>query len=256
MRKNLGAKTAAILIILLVFLYAVFGLPKGFTAAKLGASMLQPSPARNGIHLGLDLRGGTHLILQVMVEEAVGAVTDNDLAKIQESVKTSAPGALANKPDPKVPETLTVTGLTADNSGTVRDYLDTNFANDYDISSGPNNSLTMTMKKAAADQIRTHAVAQAIDTIRDRVDRLGVSEPEIQEYGLGQYQILVELPGVDDPGRVKDIIQSTARLEIHQVTGGPWPDQQTAMQALGGTVPPDMELLQGSAAPGEPAAMV
>ena len=252
MRKNLGAKTAAILIILLVFLYAVFGLPKGFTAAKLGASMLQPSPARNGIHLGLDLRGGTHLILQVMVEEAVGAVTDNDLAKIQESVKTSAPGALANKPDPKVPETLTVTGLTADNSGTVRDYLDTNFANDYDISSGPNNSLTMTMKKAAADQIRTHAVAQAIDTIRDRVDRLGVSEPEIQEYGLGQYQILVELPGVDDPGRVKDIIQSTARLEIHQVTGGPWPDQQTAMQALGGTVPPDMELLQGSAAPGEP----
>ena len=64
-------------------------------------------------------------------------------------------------------------------------------------------------------------MTQAIETIRNRIDSLGVSEPTIQEHGLGQYQILVQLPGVDDPGRVKDIMQSTAMLEIKQVLGGP-----------------------------------
>ena len=60
------------------------------------------------------------------------------------------------------------------------------------------------------------AVQQAIETIRNRIDQLGVSEPVIQEHGLGDYQILVQLPGVDDPARVKEIMQSTAMLEIRQ----------------------------------------
>ena len=63
-------------------------------------------------------------------------------------------------------------------------------------------------------------MAQAIETIRNRIDKLGVSEPVIQEHGLGQYQILVQLPGVDDPARVKEIMQSTAMLEIRQAMGG------------------------------------
>ena len=57
----------------------------------------------------------------------------------------------------------------------------------------------------------------------------------IQEYNLGSDQILVELPGVDDPGRVKDVIQSTARLEIHAVLGGPYTSEQDALQQLGGS---------------------
>ena len=69
-------------------------------------------------------------------------------------------------------------------------------------------------------------VQQAIETIRDRVDTLGVSEPPIQEYGLGENQILVELPGIDDIDQVKTIIQSTARLEIHAVVGGPYKDDR------------------------------
>ena len=64
---------------------------------------------------------------------------------------------------------------------------------------------------------------QAIETIRDRVDALGVSEPVIQPYGLGSNQILVELPGISDLDQVKSVIKSTARLEIHAVDGGPFP---------------------------------
>ena len=79
------------------------------------------------------------------------------------------------------------------------------------------------MKPLVQKALEEKTVQQAIETIRDRVDSLGVSEPLIQEYGLGANQILVELPGISDLDRVKDIIQSTARLEIHAVVGGPYP---------------------------------
>jgi preprotein translocase subunit SecD len=67
----------------------------------------------------------------------------------------------------------------------------------------------------------------------------------IQEHGLGQYQILVQLPGVDDPARVKDIMQSTAMLELKLSLGGPYSSEQEALQQKGGVMPPDAELLPG-----------
>jgi preprotein translocase subunit SecD len=89
-------------------------------------------------------------------------------------------------------------------------------------------------------------VQQAIEAIRDRVDTLGVSEPVIQQYGLGDNQILVELPGISDMDRVKSIIQSTARLEIHPVVGGPYNDEAAALAANGGAIPPGEMLVHGS----------
>ncbi|HLI77797.1 MAG TPA: protein translocase subunit SecD, partial [Acidobacteriaceae bacterium] len=72
-----------------------------------------------------------------------------------------------------------------------------------------------------------------------------------EQYGLGDNQILVQLPGVDDPARVESIIQSTAKLEIHEVVSS-YPDPQQALTALGGAVPPDEEMLPGVGAPGSP----
>jgi preprotein translocase subunit SecD len=89
-------------------------------------------------------------------------------------------------------------------------------------------------------------VQNTIEVIRDRVDTLGVSEPVIQQYGLGDNQILVELPGISDIDRVKSLIMSTARLEIHAVVGGPYPDEQAALASVGGVLPPDEELMHGS----------
>src|SRR5438045_4055714 len=95
------------------------------------------------------------------------------------------------------------------------------------------------------DDLKNRAVTQAIETIRNRIDQLGVSEPIIQEHGLGQYQILVQLPGVDDPARVKEIMQSTAMLEIRQSLGGPYSSQEQALQEHGGVLPPDAVLMPG-----------
>ena len=93
----------------------------------------------------------------------------------------------------------------------------------WDRSSLPGvpNSYLLTLKTSVERQIRTSSVQQAIQTIRNRVDQLGVTEPVIQEHGPAEeYQILVQLPGVDDPARVKDIIKSTALLELKIVEPG------------------------------------
>jgi preprotein translocase subunit SecD len=88
-------------------------------------------------------------------------------------------------------------------------------------------------------------VEQAIETIRNRIDQLGVSEPTIQKHGdQGAYEILVELPGVDDPARVKGIMQSTALLELKMVDNGPFASQAAAAQAYGGVVPGNLEMLR------------
>jgi preprotein translocase subunit SecD len=121
--------------------------------------------------------------------------------------------------------------------------LGANYGSRFDISAGADNSWTLTMKPTEVQSIEKHALQQSIETIRARVDNLGVSEPTIQEYNLGSNQILVELPGVDDISRVRDIIQSTARLEIHLVIGGPFPTEQAAEQSLGGSVPPEDVIL-------------
>ncbi len=239
MRKNLTGKIILIFATLLVFVFGIFGIPSGVSGTALKAALT------NRIHLGLDLRGGTHLILQVMVQEAVGATADNDITRIQADLKqNNISGAIPTRPDAAHPEILRVLSVPADKEGAVRSMLEDRYSAQYDISSAADNTFTLTMKPTVVRDIEQRALAQSIETIRDRVDRLGVSEPVIEEYGPGKNQILVELPGVDDPARVKDIIQSTARLEIHEVLGGPFPDEQSALQANGGTLPPDGELMK------------
>ena len=72
---------------------------------------------------------------------------------------------------------------------------------------------------------------QAINTIRNRIDQLGVGEVVIQKHGgPGENEILVQLPGVTDPARVKNIMQSTAQLELKLVDSGPYPSQAAAAQ--------------------------
>lgn len=242
MRKNLTGKTILIVVFLLVCIAGITGIPKGFSGAAIKQSL------KERIHLGLDLSGGTHLILQVIVKEAVGATSDSDLARIQKDLQQAgATGAQASKPDPKnQPEIIHIAGVNPDKDSAVRSSLQDHYGPQYAIASGADNSYTLTMKPAVVHDLEQRALSQSIDTIRQRIDNLGVSEPVIEEYGPGKNQILVELPGIDDPGRVKDVIQSTARLEVHEVLGGPYPDEQAAVTANGGTLPPDSEVMKSS----------
>jgi preprotein translocase subunit SecD len=242
MNKNINKKIALIVAILAFCVYGFTGLPSGFSGKALLDSMTKR------IHLGLDLRGGAHLILEVEVLEAVSAETDNTVGRVQQVLKAAnLTFTQVYKPDPKQPTVIRVEGTAPASSSTVRSTLDDKFSTEYDLGGGGSDSTwTLTMKPSVETALEQKTVDQAIETITDRVNALGVSEPVVAPYGLGKYQILVDLPGIDDLDRVKSIIQATARLEIHAVVGGPYKDEQEASAGTGGNLPPDEMMLHGS----------
>jgi preprotein translocase subunit SecD len=240
MNKNLTWKLVVIIGILVFFLAGIFGIPKDWSGKGILASIT------DRIHLGLDLRGGTHLILQVQVNDAVNVDSDNAIARLKEDMRARKINyADIQKPDPvNHPEMIVVKGIPPDQTGDFKSIVSERLP-DYDASSGAESSWSVSMKPQNLADLKNRAVTQAIETIRNRIDQLGVSEPVIQEHGLGAYQILVQLPGIDDPERVKDIIKSTAMLEIKQSVGGPYSSEQAALQDKGGVLPPDAVLLPG-----------
>ncbi len=253
MGKNLGTKLAVIVVLLLFFIYGIFGIPRP-TGHGLGDTLKEALAHR--INLGLDLKGGVHLVLAVHVQEAIGSETDRDVGRIQtalEAAGVTAPSVA--KLDQAHPETITVANLLPAQVSAARSALSSNDFSTYDVATGANaanQTLTMTMKPSAIQDLETRTLDTSIEVIRDRVDKLGVSEPTIQKYGLGDNQILVELPGVSDPGQVEDAIQSTAKLAVFAVIGGPYADDPAALAALNGVVPPNAQLVHGQATPQSP----
>jgi preprotein translocase subunit SecD len=241
MRKNLTQKTILIVAVLVVCVLGITGIPGGFSGAALKQSFL------NRIHLGLDLKGGTHLILQVMVNEAVGVTTDSDASHIQQDLQSNGitlPQSSVTKPDPNRPEFIQIANVPLDRGSDVRSVLEAHYGQQYDVASGANGTWTLTMKPTAIADLKKRALDQSIAVIGQRVNELGVSEPIVQEYNLGNYQILVELPGIDDFSRAMSVIQSTARLELHLVLGGPYTSEADGLQQVGGVLPYDAKLVQ------------
>src|SRR5436309_5549682 len=232
MNKNLGWKVGIIIAAVLLFAYGIFGVPAGFSGDALATALVSPSAMRHGINLGLDLKGGTHLILQVQVNDAVNFETDNAGESLKAALKAAKiTYSEISKPDPNNhPEQILIKGVAPESRSQLQESVQAKLA-DYDLSPGAENTWILTMKQQYMADLKNRAVTQAIETIRNRIDQLGVSEPIIQEHGLGQYQILVQLPGVDDPARVKEIMQSTAMLEIKLVLGGPYSSEQEARSA-------------------------
>ena len=238
MNKNLGWKLIVIVVTLLIFPFGIIGIPEKWSGSGLLEAM------QNRIHLGLDLKGGTHLILQVQVNDAVNVDSDNAVERLKADLRARKINySEITKPDPvNSPEKIVLKGVPPESRSDLLSIVQDRLP-EYELTSGSDNSWTISMKPQALTDLKNRAVAQAIETIRNRIDQLGVSEPVIEEHGLGQYQILVQLPGVDDPARVKDIMQSTAMLEIRQSFGGPYSSEQQALQDKGGVLPPDEVLL-------------
>ena len=242
MNKNVGWKVIVISTTLLVFLFGIVGLPKSWSGQGLLAAMTER------IHLGLDLKGGTHLILQVQVNDAVNADSDRAIERLKEDLRNRKLNFTdISKPDAtNHPDQIVIKGVGPEARSDLQDIISERLS-EYDLASGAQNTWMLAMKPQALADLKNRTVAQSIETIRNRVDKLGVSEPVIQEHGLGQYQILVQLPGVDDPARVKDIMQSTAMLEIRQALNGgqPYKDQTEALAANNGVLPDNALLLPG-----------
>jgi len=241
-----------VIIIAVVMLLCVFGIicypaneqemvgfPRNFQRLK--------ENVRNRIRLGLDLKGGTHLVLQVQVEDAINITVDLAQERLRDELKAKGiPANVENKTEDRRTYLL-ITGIPQDKSGDMQTLATEQFP-DWVLARRAGDPLAreLSLKATAAAAIRTQALEQSKNTIRNRIDQLGVTEPTIAEYGgQSDYEVVVQLPGVDDPSRVKDIIQSTAMLTLKIVQDGPYSSREAALAAHGGILPPDTELLPG-----------
>jgi len=198
-------------------------------------------PPKDKIKLGLDLKGGIHLVLQVMTDDAVTIETDQEIARLQEQLKkknitfkTMVKGDAGK---------FTIQGLGLDQEAGLKGVLDESFQEwDYSFLG---DTISLQLKDPTVRYLKEQAVTQALETIRNRVDVMGVSEPMIQRQGMAGDRIVVELPGIEDPDRVKSIIKTTAILEWKLVRAGPAPDEATLLASTGGTAPEDAQVVKG-----------
>ncbi len=250
MGKNSATRLGIIIVVILFFVYGIIGIPRS-TGKGFGDTMKQA--LANNIKLGLDLQGGIHLVLGVHVAEAIGSATDRDVARLESELPAAAiAGASVSKPDiTNSPQTILISAIPPAQLAAAHTVATAPEYNGYDATSEGGNAIRMVMKQAAIKDLEARTLETSIETIRQRVDSLGVSEPVIQKYGLGDNEILVELPGIDNIDRVKDAIQSTSKLAIHAVINS-YPDEQAALTALNGQVPSDAMLLHGQGTPTAP----
>lgn len=243
MKTNLTYKTIFIVAVVLACIIGVIGFPTSIAKAR--------ETAAQRIHLGLDLKGGTHLILQVHVEEAVGVETDQTIDRLKELLKQRNISYDEITRGNDVQHIL-VRGIPNDRTSDFRDLATERYGAEWDLSSSGSGEYLLRMKAPAVSMIQDDALKQARETISRRVDELGLTEPVVQEYGRGQYMVMVQLPGVDDPGRVKDIMQTTAMLEIREVKDPQsYPSPEAALAAHGGVLPEGTEILRSVERRGE-----
>jgi preprotein translocase subunit SecD len=192
-----------------------------------------------GLNLGLDLKGGVHLVMRVKTDDALRVQTETTVEQLRDTLTRGA--IQFSKLEMKDGKTFVIEGVTND-QGFRTAAVDADTV--YNRSSGVG-SYTYTMRPNIENQLRGEAVDQALQTIERRVNELGVAEPIVARQGAVD-QILVELPGVSEVQRAKDIIRSTAQLELKIVEQGPFGTEEAAKQAYNNNVPPDILLMPGS----------
>ena len=254
MKKNLLQRFIIILVVTLVGLWVVLG-PRhrptlaDFTPAGFNRTL------RDNIRLGLDLRGGSELVMQVQVQDYLKRLTTETAVSIQNAARDA--GYDLKEVRPEVGDgTYRVVLVANDPSkiSEIRDSLPTR-ANGFDPSiwtaSASGNTLTWEMSDRAETDLGTRATQDAMKIIDSRINALGVTEPTLQQHGAASaHQILLQMPGITDPERLKATLRSEARLELVHVlsnpAGGGWqsfPTEEAAKASLGGTVPQNRRVL-------------
>lgn len=254
MKRILLWKTIFIVVVVLVCILAITGIPNGVTWRAWKTSML------SRVHLGLDLQGGTHLILQVHADDAVRAQVSEAMQRLRTDLtgKGIAFSSLL-QPNPQAePQRMEISGLDEKRAGDFNAAVQTDLGSDYTVNRVGPGHYTMDMTSTVQSQIKSRALTQSIETISNRIDQLGVTQPTVQQHGLGAYQILVQLPGITDPERVKEVMQETALLQFRLGLAGPFSDPAQARAQYGGILPEDAVILPGknigSTSAGTPAA--
>jgi preprotein translocase subunit SecD len=196
-------------------------------------------PPSTKVNLGLDLMGGVHLVMRVQTDAALRIETETTVERLRETLATA--GVQYAKLEVTSPTEFVVEGIQND-QGFRQAAVDVETVFGRSPGAG---RYTYTMRPNLAVQLREEAVTQALQTIERRVNELGVAEPIVARQGAVD-QILVQMPGLNEVDRAKEVIGRTALLELKLVEQGPFPTQESAMQAVNNVLPPDMVVVSGS----------
>ena len=196
------------------------------------------------LKLGLDLKGGVHLVLRVHTDEALRTSVTTTSEQLREAAK--AAGVNVAGIAVTSPISFRVEGVPQDRDAEFRRVSDEIVGANYNRNPGAGGAYEFRMRDNIVQQMREQTVTQARETIDRRVNELGVTEPNISEYGDTGDQLLVQLPGVSDVARAKEIIRSTAQLQLKIVEAGPASSQDALTQQYGGKLPDDMEIISGA----------
>jgi preprotein translocase subunit SecD len=195
------------------------------------------------IHLGLDLKGGIHLVLQVMTDDALNATIDDGVSTAR--AQATAKGisfAGARRVDAS---SFAVEGVEPARVKDVRDILKDFFRSpEWDVREPGEGKFLVKMTDAFVNQVRDRTVKEAIRTLERRVNQLGVAEPVIAQHGAKGDQILVQLPGVTDVEQAKRVISTTAQLALKMVEDNAG-TRESLLEKTQGKVPDNMDVVQG-----------
>ena len=243
-----GVRTRAIIIVglLLLAVYGIIGLPRN--KAEFLANV------QKNVRLGLDLKGGSHLVLQVQVQDAAKAEAARAIETLKDDLrKQGIDYAGMDRNDPQtVDQTdsiqINIHGVPSAKTNDLRDLVASTFPS-WNLTPTSSSDYRMNLKPTELIAMKKETVERSIQTIENRINGLGLTEPTIQQRGRAEadYEILVQLPGVDDPARVKQIMQAAALLELSEVKDGPFPSQEQALAKHGGVLPLNTKLVRETA---------
>jgi preprotein translocase subunit SecD len=249
---SLWIRTGFIVLVTLAAIYIVFG-PRHQPTAQDFTWQGMKANLSNNINLGLDLRGGSHLVMKVDIPGYLKVLTENDReAALAAAKEAQLPVTDASSVADKGSYSFTVNMSDPSKAQEVVDAVKKKVdvaANWVESRSG--NSITWTLPTQTQRTMSIQAVDQAQKIIESRINAFGVKEPTIQRVGSPESgQILLQMPGMDDPQRVKKLIGDDARLELMKVVGASnpsptttYPTKEAAVQSLGGTIPGNRRVL-------------
>jgi len=241
MNPNLKWRALFIFAVILFCIYFLFGYPVFPTSV----AQVKDNFSKQ-IKLGLDLQGGTHLLLQVQIQEAIGQETDTTVDRLTTLLRAKN---IHYDEVRRVDDThILVRNLDPAQLSQFRDIYNAQFVTDWDMSAaaGNLNGYTWTLKTSAIARIQESTMTQSLETIDRRINALGLTEPTIQLHGRKDNEILVQLPGEGDPTRAMSVIQAGGQLELRLVEDPvPYASQAQALSRHGGVLPAGTEIVPG-----------
>jgi preprotein translocase subunit SecD len=254
MNSNLKFRAIAIVAVILICIYGIIGLPKS-------KEELVENWQKN-IRLGLDLKGGSQLVLQVQLQDAFKAEADGVIDHIKDELRKSSitVGEMTRNDPQSIQDAdkiqVDVKGIPATQAANFRTIVQDNYGGSWILTQVNPTDYRLTMQQSYALKLKQDTLTQSMSTIEKKINGLGVAESSVQQRGgsTSEAEILVQLPGVDDPAHIKQVLKTAAMLELVEVKGGgkAFSSAEEAMASVGGVLPLDSQIRKAPGRAGGP----